>query len=508
MRGGEAARGREMEEAMEEVLRRKMWSVALSVALLLGGGVALGAASSAADAQPAYAAQKKGWVQSGNRWWYAHEGSGYATGWESVGGTWYHFDADGWMNTGWLNDRGTWYYLRGSGAMATGWQQVGSSWYWLKGSGAMATGWLPVGKKWYYLKPSGAMATGWYTVDGEWNWSDSNGVWRANEWVKDSRGWWYAWADGTYPHSSWQKIDGNWYYFDANGYMMADCWVGDYWLEYTGAMATCKWVGYGGCDYVGFDGRWIPDPQDSDFPVVEVNVSDFEYEVRGDGVHVSWSDSNMPFSNFEGRIFHVVIPETIEGKPVVSFYSSLLGDRAQYDFSKVAKNIKEVKFLSAINPLRIDLSNCTSLETLNMDYCRIASLNLSGCTALSEVRCSNASLASLDLSDCTSLRKLYCSNSGLSSIKLASQRLYMLSCPDNNLTSIDLSKVKFSHMGPGCPEIDISNNRLTALDVNRLKVSNDWCMRISLACSGNDFDARTKAAIRAWGESEDNRLDW
>ena len=38
-------------------------------------------------------------------------------------------------------------------------------------------------------------------------------------WKKNSNGWWYQNADGTYPKSAWQKIDGEWYHFDSKGYM-------------------------------------------------------------------------------------------------------------------------------------------------------------------------------------------------------------------------------------------------------------------------------------------------
>lgn len=70
---------------MEGSMARKASAAALAAALLLGGGC-LSAAAVAADAQPAHAAQQAGWVQDGGRWWYAHEGSGYATGWERIGG--------------------------------------------------------------------------------------------------------------------------------------------------------------------------------------------------------------------------------------------------------------------------------------------------------------------------------------------------------------------------------------------------------------------------------------
>jgi len=37
-------------------------------------------------------------------------------------------------------------------------------------------------------------------------------------WVKDSKGWWYRNADGSYPKAKWSKINGKWYYFNASGY--------------------------------------------------------------------------------------------------------------------------------------------------------------------------------------------------------------------------------------------------------------------------------------------------
>lgn len=78
------------------------------------------------------------------------------------------------------------------------------------------------------------------------------------QWVKDSVGWWYKNADGTYPHGCWKEIDdewyyfnnsgyrvtdwkainGTWYYFDKDGIMASDEWIGNYYLTASGAMAT------------------------------------------------------------------------------------------------------------------------------------------------------------------------------------------------------------------------------------------------------------------------------
>uniref|UniRef100_A0AAU8B1I0 L-Ala-D-Glu peptidase like protein n=1 Tax=Dulem virus 35 TaxID=3145753 RepID=A0AAU8B1I0_9CAUD len=38
-------------------------------------------------------------------------------------------------------------------------------------------------------------------------------------WVKDSNGWWWQDADGTYPAQEWRLINHHWYLFDSNGYV-------------------------------------------------------------------------------------------------------------------------------------------------------------------------------------------------------------------------------------------------------------------------------------------------
>ena len=41
-------------------------------------------------------------------------------------------------------------------------------------------------------------------------------------WNQDSTGWWYVYADGSYPTNKWVKIEGKDYYFNQNGYMACD----------------------------------------------------------------------------------------------------------------------------------------------------------------------------------------------------------------------------------------------------------------------------------------------
>ena len=61
------------------------------------------------------------------------------------------------------------------------------------------------------------------------------------EWIKNSKGWWYSWSDGSYPKSKFENINGKTYYFDASGYMVTGWQKIDgawYYFSGSGAMVT------------------------------------------------------------------------------------------------------------------------------------------------------------------------------------------------------------------------------------------------------------------------------
>ena len=63
-------------------------------------------------------------------------------------------------------------------------------------------------------------------------------------WKKNSTGWWYERADGSYPANAWEQIDDKWYHFNKDGYMETG-WIYTgkkwYFLKDDGAMAT-GWI--------------------------------------------------------------------------------------------------------------------------------------------------------------------------------------------------------------------------------------------------------------------------
>ena len=71
------------------------------------------------------------------------------------------------------------------------------------------------------------------------------------EWIKNSKGWWYSWSDGSYPKSKFENISGKTYYFDASGYMVTGWQKIDgawYYFSAGGAMQT-DWQKIGGTWY-------------------------------------------------------------------------------------------------------------------------------------------------------------------------------------------------------------------------------------------------------------------
>lgn len=69
-------------------------------------------------------------------------------------------------------------------------------------------------------------------------------------WKKSDKGYWYEYADGTYPKEQFKKIKEVWYYFDNSGYMLSNKWKKHsdgywYWFDNSGQMAT-GWKNVGG----------------------------------------------------------------------------------------------------------------------------------------------------------------------------------------------------------------------------------------------------------------------
>ena len=245
-----------------------------------------------------------GWAPSGGKLYYLGDNGIMVTGWQTIDGQDYYFDESGALDLdvtnayqkvtfeeGWkVNCAGTWYqyedgsfavsefkeingetvYFNDDGYMVYYWALIDGSWYYFDAVycyeedyggyilyGSMLTGWL--GKdgeayftsftyqdtNTYYFGEDGIMVTGWQTIDGEKYYFNASGALvTLGGWKKNSTGWWYESADGTYPASEFKVIDGKTYYFNSNGYMVTgwkeidDTW---YYFNGSGAMMT-GWI--------------------------------------------------------------------------------------------------------------------------------------------------------------------------------------------------------------------------------------------------------------------------
>lgn len=154
----------------------------------------------------------------------------------------------------------------------------------------------------------------------------------------------------------------------------------------------------------------------------------------------------------------------------------------------------------------LDISNCSSIDTLDCSYSALADLNASGCTSLKlldcrntplekinvgglenlttlyvhynvgkklkeldvsncknlqYLDCSNTNLKKLDLSNCKNLRYLDCSHDSLTSIDVSAyDSLRTLICNDNNLTDLNVRDCKKLY------HLDCRNNQLTTLSLS------------------------------------------
>ncbi len=134
------------------------------------------------------------------------------------------------------------------------------------------------------------------------------------KWVRDDVGWWYRYADGSYPKGKWLKLD-TWYYFNAKGYALANEWINYknkwYYLKDDCRMAESEWRKVDGYwYYLGSDGAMLDgwqkvsgkwyylDPDGEDRPhgamaIGKISVDGYDYIMKGSGEMVSgWYKSS------------------------------------------------------------------------------------------------------------------------------------------------------------------------------------------------------------------------
>ena len=120
-----------------------------------------------------------------------------------------------------------------------------------------------------------------------------------------------------------------------------------------------------------------------------------------------------------------------------------------------------------------------ALTRLSCENNSLTSLDVSKNTALTRLYCYNNSLTSLDISKNTALTRLYCYNNSLQSLDVSKNTaLTELDCHSNSLESLDVSKNTL------LTELECSNNSLTSLDVSK-----NTALTMKLSCSSNSLQS-------------------
>ena len=139
----------------------------------------------------------------------------------------------------------------------------------------------------------------------------------------------------------------------------------------------------------------------------------------------------------------------------------------------------------------------TALTGLTCMDNSLTTLDVSKNTALEYLNCYRNQLTSLDVNGCTALTRLLCNGNQLTALDVSKNTaLAGLECGRNQLTSIDVSR------NTALTELDCYENQLTSIDVSK----NTALTR--LLCSGNQLttlDVSKNTALR-WLWCEDNQL--
>jgi len=120
------------------------------------------------------------------------------------------------------------------------WKHNSRGWWYAWPDGSFAADeWLKINGKWYFFGQDGFMDTGWKEDGGKWYFLKQSGD-MAVGWKK-VRGEWYYFLPSGDMATGWRKVDGDWYFLDASGKMIRG-WkkAGEKWyyLSADGAMVT------------------------------------------------------------------------------------------------------------------------------------------------------------------------------------------------------------------------------------------------------------------------------
>lgn len=118
-----------------------------------------------------------------------------------------------------------------------GWQKDTKGFWYRNADGTYVKGWKKLDGKWYFFKTNGYMTTKWQQVSGKWYYFDDKGV-MFTGWKNINDKWYWFEASGRMA-VGWRQVSGKWYYFNADGDMRCG------WLKYKGS-----WYYFGSKGYM------------------------------------------------------------------------------------------------------------------------------------------------------------------------------------------------------------------------------------------------------------------
>ena len=104
------------------------------------------------------------------------------------------------------------------------WVRDSIGWWWRRADGTYpASQWVAIGGSRYYFNGNGYMATGWLLDGSDWFYLASSGT-LLGGWVRDGGSWYYLDPTSGVMHTGMTGVDGTWYYMDSSGAMRTG-WV-------------------------------------------------------------------------------------------------------------------------------------------------------------------------------------------------------------------------------------------------------------------------------------------
>lgn len=201
------------------------------------------------------------------------------------------------------------------------------------------------------------------------------------------------------------------------------------------------------------------------------------YDIKGNEVYVT---------GLKGRVSELIVPATIDGKPVVSIkITSDTPVESELNLS-ACKDLRELVYQPCETGTieELNLSNLRNLKILCLKGSNISQLNLRGCTGLEEFYAHDTLLENLDLTSCSNLRVLqFCE------ISPSNYELDLSGCPN-------LEVLYF--MASGIGKINLEN----CIKLKTLDIGGEWNLK-ELGLS----NCRQLVTISLWMINHLERLD-